>query len=248
MSSLLHSLGPIPTGQKIVAEMDAAKSKEFIRILCVITQIVKTWHCQITDSKISQWIGMNIFIELDLEGIIGKGVDMAFTLNGKILKNLRDLEVGEIIAIHSELNQCYTFFGTNTDYSILLNSMVPDQTTPVFSSSEYIGSPVSISEFDMRSIRRHLKKKKAGYLLVYDDQLEQFCASGGWSYLFNPNARSIIVGKVPNLMLTTHSFLAIVGKHDVSLKVARNQDGIWLITESTMSLGVEAVTYEPLTY
>ncbi len=246
MNSLIHSFGPPPKGQKIIATMDAAQSKEFVRVFNEITHIAKTWCCQIADSKISQCIGLNMFIQLDLEGIIGKGVNMVFTLNAKTLKDMRSLAVGELIVILSSSDRIYTFFGINTQYSISESDMIPTQAPPIFSGNPYIGVPVLISKFDLMSIRRYLGKKKAVHLLVYNNQLEQFCVWGGRPFTFNPNARFTIAGTEANLTLMTYSFMAIVGKHNVSLKIARNQHGFWLITESTMSLGVEPVTYELL--
>jgi hypothetical protein len=246
--------------------LNEASGKDFIRILGIITKVLKVWVCKIEGGVISHGVGNNLYLDLDIISLfelenVGSGpqmeqekpeVNLCFHLENAVLKKMKACVGVGPVSIIDDHTDPYVFQTENT-HRELIRACSDDgcfEPVPVIDDADYIGEEVTLDKTKLSHIKKELKAHKttSGRLLIYgsDNQLIQFQCVGGAPYTFNKNEIEKVKGTKPTLSLNVSNFLSIVGNHEIKIRPAQKNGCYWLKTTSTSSLGVKITVFENL--
>ncbi len=236
MSKNLHQTTPKNSTRQVVT-IKAASSKEFGRILSKLNSFENGTYVFIRDSIINQPVtDTRVYVEIDLSRLIGGGVNMEFMLNNSDLKSVnRLLSSGTTSIVHDTDANAYLFQTSYQTQKLTaidgVDNTIPS--APVFTDDQHVGLEVTID--DIADIRGYLGKTSFARLLVYDDQLEQILSNISESpYTLKQDGAGSLAGKRPDMAFTCPSFLTIANK-DTKIRLVKNEEGMWLLTETKMS-------------
>lgn len=247
MSKTLHQYGPIKPGQSLIVDLDPAKAKELWRVLHLIFKGVKSADFEIVDSRLRQVLKPNLYIDLDLEPVLGAGVTMTFCATKEQLSYLESATgTNDQIVILDEPKRSYLVTDGNDMETFPQTTLSGAGVFPVQAAMTPVGQPVS--GFDATMVKRRCVKARAGAvnIILYGGQLEQASSNGGQPYNFKASSHGALRDKMPDEVFRSSYFLAIASKHDTSLSLARDVNGTWLITQSELSIQVKPTVYELL--
>jgi hypothetical protein len=249
--------------QNKIGTLNPAQATELFRILGMIEKTAGTWMCQIKDSKISQWVGSFMFVELDLKELLIEqdkelppqstdgqkkktlyfpGMDLSFLVEKNRVKHLKSLLGSKDIEIgFDEDTQTYIFNNKYSSYQID-HADSNAFTEPPCQNATSVGGEVKLETLYIQHINKYLKsnRSKTGHLLIYEGQLEGYQAFGGAPVFFTPGYENELMKKTEEMNLQISQFLAMAGKDEIKLKLFETENGKdhWLFTESKTSKGI----------
>ena len=236
MSKQLHQAPPKDlTANQFT--LSASAAKEFGRLLAKLNSFENFTYISIRDSKINQPLtGTGVFVETDITNLIGPGRNAGFMLSKTSLAKVKKLLSSSQTSIsHDRDANAYWFRTGHKTEKLTTIEDVGDAMpcAPVFTEDQYLGAPVVVA--DILDLQEYIGKASFAWLLVYSGQLEQILTHDREApYTLKKDGAGSLTGKKPDQVFTCRSFLTIAEKN-TKLKLARNDKGMWLVTETKLN-------------
>ncbi len=236
MSKIAHQF-PSNNPTALSIALNDSQSIEIKRVMKFCNSFGDNTQLIIKDSKIDQPLtDTNTFLQADLSPIIGPGQNLYLFLNKKNLNELGKM-AGKTWISYDQSNNRYCF-RTEFQEGFLPAMELDDndhiQLCPQFENQDYIGNTVKIE--NLSDIKAYIGKNSTPMLIVYSKQLEQvYVQKKNSPYTFKSTGAGSLVGKKPDMILICENFLRI-SQDPTTLSLARNDQGIWLITKMKLHM------------
>ena len=234
MSKTLLMYGDIKEDEELVADLNPAKAKEFWRINHLISKTFKVKTFNIHNSRITQSVGNNAVIDLDLRKLLGDNFNMKFSASIEELNILKKTtgNSDQIIVNCKSINGYRITDGSNEDVLDSVNEL-HEQALPDDSKMIKIGRKITLS--DAKNIKARFSKCKQVNLLIYGDNLEKI-TDGQQVVNLSGLALTMLKGKNPDMTFSSRYFLKIADDSNVELTVGKEGENYWLITGFELGL------------
>jgi len=251
MNKIEDELAALETSQKgsVVFTMPPARFKSMLALFKDLNKLHGPRPVRVENNRICQPIGhANFVVQANLatmlKGAEPLGVSLDLQLCKDDLNALKNLSGGGVVKVCHD-DQRLIFSNDHMEVCVAKPAL-PAQSLPLpfIDESNRVGEQVL--DADLASLKAYAGKKGFVTLLCHGDQLEQIVVRGKSPYTINESARSALKNRKPNLALSGQHFLALAGKHSLSLGIYRNERGYWLKTFSKPRLMDGMATWELL--
>ena len=251
MNKIEDELAALETSQKgsVVCTMPPARFKSMLALFKDLNKLHGPRPVRVENNRICQPIGhANFVVQADLatmlKGTESLGVSLDLQLCKDDLNALKNLSGGGVVKVYHD-GQRLIFANDHMEVSVA-NPALPAQSLsfPFIDETCRVGELVL--DVDLAAMKTYAGKKGFVTLLCHGDQLEQIVVRGKSLYTINASARSALKNRKPNLALSGQHFLALAGRHSLSLGIYRNERGYWLKTFSKPRLMDGMTTWELL--
>ena len=257
MKKLEDELADLGNSQSSAAcQMAPARFKSMLALFKDLNKLHGPRPVRVENNRICQPIGhANFVVEADLatmlkSGATSKGAKTpsGVSLDLQLSKNdiiaLKNLAGGKEVTVDDD-GPCLTFANGHMEVSIAKPAL-PAQllSLPFIDETCRVGELVL--DADLGAMKTYAGNKGFATLLCHGDQLEQIVVRGKSPYTINKFASSTLRNRKPDLALSGQHFLALAGKHSLSLGIYRNERGFWLKTFSKPRLMDGMTTWELL--
>jgi len=268
IKDLKSNLYPLPQGYGCLALLDGIYFDEMVKRISVFVTSKNPTPVHLKRSKISQPLGsIDFFVAFDMSKVIGSydpdkllntgddalsteiekdkdktPIDLKVKCTKQEIKLLMSIKQADAVAILFDRTQMKYIF-TDGKTMIEIDQSEYEELPSPPTLGQTVGEPVSVSPNKMKPFRT---KGGTVVLELLENQLEGFTFQGGISYSLSVDNTLKLRAKEPELRLHSKHFLAIAGKDEVKLTIAKDKDEYWLISETKLSLNLIATTYERL--
>ena len=270
---LKDDLSPLPKGHKFIAILQGIHYDEMVRITSLFVTSKYPTPVHIEDSTICQALGnIDFFVKIHMTTVInsdvpeavvpeavvpeadvptGKSSDakgpehinLKFKCSKRDIELLRSIKHADAVAIIFDPDQKTYIFTDGKRIIELDQSGYGGLPGPPDLSGKSVGVAVSVSPDQIKLLK---SKSNRVILELYEGQLENIIFNGSVKYSGSQGNVFALQGIKPNLRLYSRRFFEMVGKDEVTLTIAKDDEDYWLITETDLSLKITRKTYERL--
>ena len=228
-----------------IATLDRAQKDGLIKSIQKIISLCKPTNILFTNSQAIHWLrdGAGLLC-IDLKGLLETDVSIGLINQGGLSRSLSGLKNESDLTISSaHQGQVYRFVAGTSEINV--PAALIDRTELLnidFKDAVPVGSPITIN--DTTSLTGHGKKTPVK-LHLHANQLSSVWFPDGVCVIILAGLSLCESPSQPDLFFRSYAFLRCVGKK-ADLKVLRDHDQYWLLTESSIGVGIQACLYEPL--
>ena len=227
-----------------IATLDRAQKDGLIKSIQKIISLCKPTNILFTNSQSIHWLrdGAGLLC-IDLKDLLNKNVSLGLINQRSLSKSLSSLTNESDLTITSaHQGQVYRFVAGASELNVPASLNDRNELLNInFQDAATVGSAVTINDTDPLTGKSKTTPVK---LHLYDNQLSSVWFPDGVGYHFS-RLTLCESPSPPDLFFRSYAFLQCVGKK-VDLKVLRDHDQYWLLTESSIGVGIQACLYEPL--
>jgi hypothetical protein len=243
MSILSQALAGI-IHQNHISAFDPAQQQVFGEVVQTMVKHYGVSQVLLTNSVIGQYNSLGrLYIQIDLTELLRGTYTLQFPIDALTAPDLTGM-VGSEDTLYYDCGDHY--FVTNGNWSITLAKVEPQHAAipcPVM-DSDHFGQP--IADINLKALKAYLGKQTNALIVLFDDQFEQVQHGIKSPFTFTALTLADLHGKTPSHILQSSYFLSGVTKNGLTLQMARNDYGFWLVTTWQTAHKLTITTYELL--
>ena len=214
-------------------KMTAAAFDAFAKSIAIVATTLNPKFINIAKSQLLATAdhGRAIY-RINFADVFTSSKNMAFINNKKDIRALRDIGGNRPILISDNEN----FFYVTNDVTVTTlkkyRGRIPQISLQDLTDKDQIGESIAID--DTESLVNAVKGSKYVGLFIYDQQLHGFITSNSVFKLFEPESCHDAIGKEPDCIVKSYSFLKMCGSK-ANLKLYKTNDQFWLVTTTNIN-------------